>query len=90
VHHPVRMMIVVEQFPEVVLKSIQQQPATWEWFANEWLNLTVVHPETHELFRFKDGAFAPYRPLTERIEAAIDLEKLFETQADNLPVLALS
>ncbi|ASL26093.1 YbcC family protein [Azotobacter chroococcum] len=90
VHHPVRMMIVVEQFPEVVLKSIQQQPATYEWFANEWLNLTVVHPETHELFRFKDGGFAPYRPLTERIEAATDLEKLFETQADNLPVLALS
>lgn len=90
VHHPVRMMIVVEQFPEVVLKSIQQQPATWEWFANEWLNLTVVHPETHELFRFRDGGFAPYRPLTERIEAATDLEKLFETQADNLPVLALS
>jgi uncharacterized protein YbcC (UPF0753/DUF2309 family) len=90
VHHPVRMMIVVEQFPEVVLKSIQQQPATYEWFANEWLNLTVVHPESHELFRFKDGSFAPYRPLTERIEAATDLEKLFETQADNLPVLALS
>ncbi|MFC0710044.1 YbcC family protein [Azorhizophilus paspali] len=89
VHHPVRMMIVVEHFPEVVLNTIRQQPATWEWFANEWLNLTVVNPETHELFRFRDGTFEPYRALTERIDVAADLEKLFETQADNLPVLEL-
>ncbi|GAB3390775.1 hypothetical protein GCM10027514_34350 [Azotobacter armeniacus] len=90
VHNPVRMMIIVEHFPEVVLQTIQQQPATYEWFVNEWLNLVVASPETHELFRFKDGGFEPYRPLTERIDVAADLEKLFETQADNLPVLALS
>lgn len=90
VHNPVRMMIVVEQHPQVVLATLRQHPATWEWFANEWLNLTVVDPESHELFRFRDGAFEAYRPLAERIAVAADLEKLFETQADNLPVLALS
>ena len=90
VHNPVRMMIVVEQFPEVVLNTLRQHPPTWEWFANDWINLTVVSPESHELFRFRDGAFEAYRPLTERIGVAADLEKLFETQADNLPVLALS
>ncbi|WP_090621285.1 YbcC family protein [Azotobacter beijerinckii] len=90
VHTPVRMMIVVEQFPEVVLQTIRQQSATWEWFANEWLNLVVVNPESHELFQFKDERFVPYRPLTERLDVAADLEKLFETQADNLPVYALN
>jgi uncharacterized protein YbcC (UPF0753/DUF2309 family) len=90
VHNPVRMMIVVEQHPQVVLATLRQHPATWEWFANEWLNLTVVDPESHELFRFRDGAFEAYRPLAERVAVAADLEKLFETQADNLPVLALS
>ncbi len=90
VHTPVRMMIIVEQFPEVVLDTIRRQAPTWEWFANAWLNLVAVHPETHELFRFRDGGFEPYLPLTERIDVADDLEKLFETQAQNLPVYALS
>lgn len=90
VHNPVRMMIIVEHFPDVVLETIRQHSATWEWFANQWLNLVVVSPKTHELFRFEDGRFVLYRPLTERLDVVTDLEKLFETQADDLPVYALS
>ncbi len=58
VHDPVRLMIIVEHFPEVVLKVIQSAPEMYEWFINEWVNLTVIHPDTREFHVFKNGSFS--------------------------------
>ena len=90
VHSPVRMLIVVEQRPQVVLDTLRQHPPTWEWCANQWLNLAVLDPESGELFCLRDGAMVAYRPLSERAAVAANLEELFETEADNLPVFALN
>ncbi|MCF6148637.1 MAG: DUF2309 domain-containing protein [Candidatus Kuenenia sp.] len=89
VHDPVRLMVIVEHFPHVALKTIQTVPATYEWFANEWVHLIVINPETQELFRFKDGAFFPYKPLKQSIEAISDITPLIEENIDNLPVYIL-
>ncbi len=35
VHDPIRLMVIVEHFPEIVLKAIQVTPETYEWFVNE-------------------------------------------------------
>jgi len=90
VHNPIRMMIIVEHFPEVILDAIQRQAPTHEWFKNAWINLVAIHPETHQLYRLLDNQFVPYEPLTERIEKAANLERLFETHMDNLPVYTLN
>ncbi len=89
VHDPVRLLVIVEHFPPVVLKTIQTVPATYEWFVNEWVRLIVINPETQELFRFKDGAFLPYKPLKQTIETVSDVTPLIETNLDNLPVYVL-
>jgi hypothetical protein len=86
VHDPVRLLIVVEHFPEVVLATIQKNPATYEWFINEWVNLVAVNPETHQLFKFKEGRFVDYIPLVEQLEKIHNIEKLVESSEDNLPV----
>jgi uncharacterized protein YbcC (UPF0753/DUF2309 family) len=57
VHDPVRMMFIVEQFPEVILKQLQSVPATYEWYKNNWVYMIAVHPITRALYRYNQGKF---------------------------------
>lgn len=90
VHDPVRLLIIIEHFPEIVLQTIQKAQDTYEWFINEWVHLVVVNPETKELSSFKDGKFSPYVPLARSVEKIDDLTPLFETHDENLPVYIIS
>jgi uncharacterized protein YbcC (UPF0753/DUF2309 family) len=86
VHDPVRLLVIVEHFPDVVLKTLQQSPETYEWFLNEWVHLVVINPETSQFHYFKDGAFTEYNPLTHNIEKVSDIAQLVESSHDNIPV----
>jgi uncharacterized protein YbcC (UPF0753/DUF2309 family) len=90
VHDPIRLLVIVEHFPDVVLTVIQTNPATYEWFANEWVHLVVVHPESHEQFLFGNGKFAPYHTVITSLPVSKDFDPMFETEADNLPVYLIS
>lgn len=90
VHDPVRLLIIVEHFPSVVLETIQKAPDTYEWFINEWVHLIAVTPDTRELFLFKDGKFTTYHPLKGGVEPVSDLSSLIEMHQDNLPVYSLT
>ena len=90
VHDPVRLMVVVEHYPEVVLQTIQKSAETYEWFINEWVILVVIHPDTHKLHYFRDGAFIDYVPTVTSIESAPDIKSILESHIENLPVYALS
>lgn len=89
VHDPVRLLIVVEHAPDVVLSTIQRDAATYEWFANGWVYLAAIHPETREVFLFDDGAFRPYVPVAQELERVSDLTPIIESQEENMPVLIL-
>jgi uncharacterized protein len=78
VHDPIRLLIVVEHFPDVVLKAIQTTPEMYEWFINEWVHLAVIHPETHALFYFKEGVFNSYQTLTTQLPCFSDFHQLIE------------
>ena len=78
VHDPVRLLIIVEHFPDVVLKTIQSTPEMYEWFINEWVHLAAVNPETSELYYFSKGAFIPYQPLADKIHFFKDVHALLE------------
>jgi hypothetical protein len=86
VHDPVRLLIIVEHKPEVVLRTIQVSPETYQWFVNEWVHLVVIHPETKALYRYQEGAFFPYYPQTKQIPAVESLMTLIESSDQNLPV----
>ena len=99
VHDPLRLMIIVEHFPEIVLKSIQSTPAMYEWYINEWVHLVSVNPETNELTYFKEGRFVPYKTVAKEIHFYKDVHTLLENAKEmetnhivqatqeNLPVL---
>lgn len=90
VHDPVRLLMIVEHFPDVVLKTIQVLPETYEWFINAWVHLVAIHPETRELFVFHDGHFTPLEVLAEPVEEITDITPLIEASHDNLPVYQIS
>lgn len=90
VHDPVRLLIIVEHFPDVVLNTIQIESATYEWFINDWVKLVAINPETRELSLFADGGFTPYYLMDQKIQNITDLNSILEANQDNLPVFTLS
>jgi uncharacterized protein YbcC (UPF0753/DUF2309 family) len=89
-HDPVRLMTIVEHYPEVLLSTLKKSPETFDWFTLEWIHLVAIHPDTGELFVLKKGAFVPYHPHTAKVEVRTDLTKDFEKSEDNLPVFQLA
>ncbi|QIP13691.1 DUF2309 domain-containing protein [Spirosoma aureum] len=90
VHDPVRLLMVIEQLPDVVLKAIQQSPLTYEWFLNDWIHLVVVHPRTRALSRFTSGRFEAYKPRQKQVETISDLPSLIASDQTNFPVYRLA
>lgn len=102
VHDPVRLLVIVEHRPEIVLKAIQSSPEVFEWYNNEWVHIAALHPEEKCFYYFKNGVFQPYQPITGKletidsmldfIESAKEMETNHITDAtkENLPVYLLS
>jgi uncharacterized protein YbcC (UPF0753/DUF2309 family) len=102
VHDPVRLLIIVEHYSEVVLQTIQSVPEMYQWFINEWVHLATIHPETKQFSYFKQGAFETYQPLQKDTKLLQDTNGLFESSLkmetnqiadatkENLPVYLLN
>ena len=92
VHDPLRLMVIVEHFPEVVLKTMQINPATYEWFINEWVRIVVIHPTEKSAYLFVKGAFVPYEGLRHSLNQIDDdiLLDLLKMEHENLPVMELN
>ena len=90
VHDPVRLLIIVEHFPEVVLQTIQKATETYEWFINEWVHLVAIHPLSRELYYFKEGKFEVYKTIHAQIPSVPDIVPLLESNIENLPVYLIA
>lgn len=82
VHDPVRLLLIVEHFPEVVLKTIKDVPEMYEWFINDWVHLVAMNPETRRFYYFKEGTFSEYVPLNSDIKKITDLDALIESSKE--------
>ncbi len=86
VHDPIRLMLIVEHFPDVVLKTIQLSEETFEWYKNEWIHLVAIHPETNQAYEFKDDRFIPYLTVNQELPEIKNMMPLFESSEENLPI----
>jgi len=103
VHDPVRLLVIVEHRPDIVLKAIQSSPEVFEWYNNEWVHIVALHPEEKQFYYFRNGAFTKYEPITdagdiktihnmeEFIEGAKEMETnhIVHATEENLPVYLL-
>ncbi|TAD97986.1 MAG: DUF2309 domain-containing protein [Bacteroidetes bacterium] len=90
IHDTLRLLVVVEHFPAVVLQTIKKNPATYQWFANYWVHLVVIDPETTKLYRFtnenQNAQWIDYEPITKKIPSVKNIEEVFENTSENLPI----
>ncbi len=103
VHDPVRLLVIVEHKPDIVLKAIQSSPEVFEWYNNEWVHIVALDPEDKKFYYFKNGVFTAYEPITakteiktihnmeEFIEGAREMETnhIVHATEENLPVYLL-
>ena len=61
-HDPVRLLMVIEQNPSLVLETLKSSPENYEWFDKGWIHLVVNSPEDNKLYRLENGAFVLYTP----------------------------
>jgi uncharacterized protein YbcC (UPF0753/DUF2309 family) len=85
VHDPIRLLIIVDHFHEIVLRTIQQHTETYEWFKNDWVYLVTKNPETGKLHLFRDEAFVEYHPLQTNVGSVADITFLIEETEENIP-----
>ena len=100
VHDPIRLLVIVEHRPEVVLSAIQSSPEVFEWYKNHWVHIVAADPVTLKLHYFRDGGFVEYTPIAdagsigtiqnmeEFLESAKEMEtnKIIHATEENLPV----
>ncbi len=86
VHDPLRLLIIVEHYPDVVLNVIQQHAETYEWFKNEWVHLVVCDPKDYSFHQFKNGAFIPYETICHEIQSSGNMLDLIESTSENIPI----
>lgn len=103
VHDPVRLLVIVEHRPEIVLKAIQSSDEVFEWYKNEWVHIIALDPEKKQFYYFRNGVFEEYEPITgtkeigtihnmeEFIEGAQEMETnhIVHATEENLPVYLL-
>jgi uncharacterized protein len=82
VHDPVRLMILVEQRPQIVLNTIKSDSNLYEWFENEWVHITAIDPDSNEFFYFKNGVFENYIPTDQNIRYTNDINQIIESSKE--------
>jgi len=85
IHDPIRLLMVVEQVPELVHQVINSVPALLEWVSNTWVHLVVLDPNSGDFLRWVDDKFVVYSPLT-TVEHLDHLQDKLLSSQQNLPV----
>jgi uncharacterized protein YbcC (UPF0753/DUF2309 family) len=89
IHDPLRLLVIVEHYPEVIINTLNQHEPTLEWFKNKWIHLCALHPENKELFIYQKDVFVPFKPVNTELPIAENLEQIFERKSGDLPVYLL-
>ena len=83
-HDPLRLLMIIEHYPEVILSAIKSNLVTYEWFKNEWVNMVAVNPDTKKIYRFSNDEFMQYDPLDLVSSQLGSLVSQIENSAQNI------
>jgi hypothetical protein len=50
IHDPIRLLVVVEQSPEMALAAARRNPAVFEWIEHDWVRYACVEPESRRVW----------------------------------------
>jgi uncharacterized protein len=64
IHDPVRLVVLIEQSPDVSLAAVKRLPAVFEFVENEWVRYGCLDPRTGEVWMYGDGRMSRVEGLT--------------------------
>ena len=82
VHDPIRLLVVVEQFPEIVLKVLKSSDNIYNWYSKQWIHLVVINPLDGNLYQFKNDHFVLYETVSIKTEKVKDFHHLIENATE--------
>ncbi len=68
-HDPVRLLMMIEHKPEIILRIIKSSQKIYDWFDKGWIHLVAISPEDNNLYLFCKGEFQLYTPLKEVLQS---------------------
>ncbi len=60
IHDAIRLLMVIQQSPEILEQILNQDSVLKEWFENEWMHLLVIHPISGASYYYSNGSFVNY------------------------------
>jgi uncharacterized protein YbcC (UPF0753/DUF2309 family) len=76
IHDPFRLLMVISQKPDIILRILNNIPELGRWYFKEWAFLVAKNPNDNRLFRLQKGEFKPYYPVS------FDLKTINRLQVD--------
>jgi uncharacterized protein len=89
-HDPLRLLVVVEQTPDLILSAIQRDPQTFNWFQKQWVRLASIDPNDRSVQLFNGSQFEAYEIPVSQYKAEGSLEKHIREQRENIPIQILT
>jgi uncharacterized protein YbcC (UPF0753/DUF2309 family) len=88
VHDPVRLLVLVEQSPDVALAAVKKNPAIYEWVKNEWVFYACFCPHTLKNYLYMNGEMKAYES-TWRSQEVGDSAEAYGWARDNVDIKIL-
>lgn len=89
-HDPIRLLVIVEHFPDVILSKIKENLKTYEWFSKNWINMVSINPLNNAIKIFRNGQFEDFEFVANDIETANNLSEIIENSIENIEVKILN
>jgi uncharacterized protein YbcC (UPF0753/DUF2309 family) len=84
IHEPVRSLFIIETTPESMRRIIERNEAIGRMCKNEWVQLVVLHPESHSLHVYREGDFRLYQPQAAELPKAASSVDWYRGWRDHL------
>jgi uncharacterized protein YbcC (UPF0753/DUF2309 family) len=62
IHEPMRILFVVETTPEAMLSIMDRNETISQLVRNDWVQLSLLDPNSDQMHLFANGKFEPYHP----------------------------
>jgi uncharacterized protein YbcC (UPF0753/DUF2309 family) len=70
IHEPVRLLMVFETRPELMLKIMGRNALVDRIIRNGWAQLALLDPDSNRILEYRNGEFVPYEPATAELPRA--------------------
>ena len=85
IHEPIRLLFVIETYPEKLLSIVRSNPVIARIFENQWAHFATLDPESATLHRYLNGDFVEYRSSIANLPVAGSSRECYSEHREHLP-----